>query len=329
MELSVQSISPKGINVSNGFAREAGYLDVVEVDRFCELDGATDRNKVLSLSDICITHVKIDTKRIIDFYMQGNQPLIEINFSISSDTIFCVEGLGKTFNLGPNQHNIIFHPDAAYHCRNHKGNNQELVSIMLAPTFFSKYIPHHQEFFPLLNSLEKNTVGLLSENNLPITAEMHILLKEIQESKSSCLFRRMFLEAKVTELLMLQMEQHFSRSSNQIIGLPVNKQEYERMQQAKQIIECNICNPCSLIDLAHQIGTNECSLKKAFKEIYGTTVYGYLTKVRMQEAKRLLIRGDMNVYEVALNMGYSDASNFIAAFKKYYGFTPGQIIKDK
>lgn len=329
MELTVQSLSPRGINISNGFAREAGYQDVIEVERLSELDGVTDRNKVLSLSDICITQVIIDAERDIDFYMQGSQSMIEINFSVSSDTIFEIEGFSEPLELGPNQHNIIYHPDAVYRSTNRTGNNQELVSIMVAPSFLEKYIPRQQEFSSLLDSLEKEKAGLLSEHNLPITAEMHILLKEMQESKFSPQFRRMHIEAKVIELLMLQMEQFFGCSGEQPARYNLDRQEYERMQQAKQIIECNLSNPCSLIDLAHQIGTNEFNLKKAFKQVYGTTVYGYLTKVRMQEAKRQLLSGELNVNEVALNMGYSDATNFIAAFRKHFGFTPGKIIKTR
>ncbi len=43
----------------------------------------------------------------------------------------------------------------------------------------------------------------------------------------------------------------------------------------------NLDSPCSLIDLAHQVGTNEAYLKKHFKEVYGNTVFGFLQQVKM------------------------------------------------
>lgn len=329
MELFVQSLSPEGINLSNGFALEADYRDVVEVERISEVDGVIDHNKVLSLSDMCITQVSIDAQRDIDFYMAADKPMIEINFSISSDTVFEIEGFKKPLDLGPNQHNIIYHPNGAYKSKNRAGISQELISIMVSPSFVEKYIPRQREFTSLLDSLQNEKTGLLSEYNLPITTDMRILLNELQENKITSQFRRMFIETKVTELLMLQMEQFYSFSTDQPRYYGVNRQDYERMLHAKEIIESNLSNPCSLIDLAHQIGTNEFTLKKAFKQIFGTTVYGHLNKIRMREAKKQLLSGELNVNEVAMKMGYNDATNFIAAFRKYFGFTPGKMIKSR
>jgi AraC-like DNA-binding protein len=45
----------------------------------------------------------------------------------------------------------------------------------------------------------------------------------------------------------------------------------------------------------------------------------------MEQSRYLLINEDANVNEVAFMMGYKDATNFTAAFKKYFGYTPGTI----
>ncbi len=85
-------------------------------------------------------------------------------------------------------------------------------------------------------------------------------------------------------------------------------------------------NPCSLIDLAHQVGTNDAYLKKHFKEVFGTTVFGYLHDAKMREARKMLLE-DKTVTEVAYHTGYRYVAHFTRAFKKYFGVTPNQVRK--
>ena len=68
-------------------------------------------------------------------------------------------------------------------------------------------------------------------------------------------------------------------------------------------------------------------LKEGFKQIYGTTVYGFLFDYKMELARKLLESRAHNVNEVGLKVGYSTASHFIAAFKKQYGITPKKYIQ--
>jgi len=54
-------------------------------------------------------------------------------------------------------------------------------------------------------------------------------------------------------------------------------------------------------------------------------VYEYFQKIRMQAAKDKLLSGDHSVKEVAMELGYSNLSNFTIAFKKEFGLLPSKI----
>ena len=66
-------------------------------------------------------------------------------------------------------------------------------------------------------------------------------------------------------------------------------------------------------------------LKKSFKGIYGSSIYAYYQKVRMQKAKDLLMSGKYSVNETAEAIGYYNTSNFISDFKKQFTFSPGKV----
>lgn len=101
----------------------------------------------------------------------------------------------------------------------------------------------------------------------------------------------------------------------------------EKMEQAKIILESDLQNPPSLSQLAHLVGLNETYLKIHFKAIHHTTVYGFIKSQRMERAKALLIEGEMNISEIAIEVGYKYSTHFSAAFKKSIGVLPKDFLK--
>jgi AraC-like DNA-binding protein len=134
-----------------------------------------------------------------------------------------------------------------------------------------------------------------------------------------------YFEAKALELLFLELEQVTAlavQSANSFL----KAHDLERIYQAKTIVEENLLNPCSLIELAHKVGLNDFKLKKGFREVFGTTVFGYLYHLRMDKAK-LLLKDGKPVREVAFEVGYKNAHHFTTAFKKKFGYLPSKINK--
>jgi AraC-like DNA-binding protein len=78
----------------------------------------------------------------------------------------------------------------------------------------------------------------------------------------------------------------------------------------------------SLHELAAMVGTNECTLKKAFKQEFGTTVFQYLFDYRMDLAVRYLLDTSLPIAEIGLKLGYDYPSHFCTAFKRKYGMSP-------
>jgi two-component system response regulator YesN len=65
-----------------------------------------------------------------------------------------------------------------------------------------------------------------------------------------------------------------------------------------------------------------------FREELGITFVEYLTMVRMEEAKKLLMDPSLSVVAVASQVGYEDASYFSKVFKKYVGVSPNRYRRN-
>ncbi|MNI64355.1 Regulatory protein PchR [compost metagenome] len=75
------------------------------------------------------------------------------------------------------------------------------------------------------------------------------------------------------------------------------------------------------------IRLNDYKLKVGFKDMYGSTVFGYLRDQRLEKAFLLLQQGNMNVNETSCAVGYSNSSYFAEAFRDKYGVNPGEFVR--
>lgn len=85
-------------------------------------------------------------------------------------------------------------------------------------------------------------------------------------------------------------------------------------------------NDISFTKLGEKFGFTPEYLSRIFKKYFGETPSKYLTRLRMNEAKRLLITNpDMEIQKIGELVGYKDAFYFSRAFKAYTGIQPSEF----
>lgn len=134
--------------------------------------------------------------------------------------------------------------------------------------------------------------------------------------------RTIYLESKVLELFVLCLESIFRVDENPEAAWLTSGRDRRMLEEARCILEASIKDPPTIGELARMVGTNRTNLKKGFRSYFGSCVFEYLRRCRMEQALLLLRDYDMNVNEVAAAVGYSSVSAFSAAFHKCCGFPP-------
>ena len=93
-----------------------------------------------------------------------------------------------------------------------------------------------------------------------------------------------------------------------------------------QYIEENYAHPLSMQSVCDEIGISQTYLSRLFRKYSDTTFNAYLTRCRMEAAKRLLrSKPDLLLRDVAACVGYEDSSYFTKVFHQYTGKTPSQF----
>lgn len=94
-----------------------------------------------------------------------------------------------------------------------------------------------------------------------------------------------------------------------------------------QYIHEHYAEDVTLADLSDKVYVSRNHLSIIFKNMTGETFNTYLTRVRIEKARELLLEGNALVYEVAERVGYKNVPYFSTLFKKMTGMNPTELIK--
>ncbi|CAD0003592.1 helix-turn-helix domain-containing protein [Flavobacterium chungangense] len=278
----------------------------------------------LVTEDVLIIDIQMcfSTPQTIRTEMVGES--VVLNFICCNNVEANIDDVESEKYTTENTHNILYTSKLNAIFKIPESEEINYLSIILSPDFYSKLINEnwdlHQKFSK--NILQKKT-GYLTPKYVPFNSEIQWVIHEIKNCKYSGSMKKMYLEAKIKELLIFQLESLKELESK----VPVDEKDFKKLLEAKRILERNFTNAPSLLELSRLISLNEFKLKKGFKACFETTVKSYVTKLRMEYAKKLFKNKNSNVGEVAYKCGYKDVSHFSAAFKTFYGFTPMNFRK--
>lgn len=193
----------------------------------------------------------------------------------------------------------------------------EFIALMLAP---EKVLQGLRDV-PLKNQMEFRVHHNVDDPQLQ--GLMHTFLAEAETGNPN---GRLFVESLTLALSIHFVKQYAEESE----VLPENRYSLNTRQLRRILdyIEDNLAEEISLEALAQEIGLSKYYFCRLFKQSTGQPPYQYVLQRRLDRAKALLQHGEINIIEVAHFFGFSDQSHFSRLFKKSYGITPGNFLKD-
>ena len=98
--------------------------------------------------------------------------------------------------------------------------------------------------------------------------------------------------------------------------------EHRAVAHIHDYLHAHVCENISLQVLAEQVGLHPSYLIRVFHAHVGLPPHAYLTQIRVQRAKSLLLQ-EMSLTQVALETGFADQSHLTRHFRHLVGVTPG------
>jgi AraC-like DNA-binding protein len=192
--------------------------------------------------------------------------------------------------------------------------------IFYSPQLLEQLIP----FFPELRRLEREEhPKRLFKQPCFITPIMQDIIRQILECPFDETTRQFYFDLKVREYLYVMLEHIYNRAPSRYRFTP-----YETaciIKAHKLLLDDLSKKPLSLRMLSKTSAINEFKLKAGFRQLFGLSVFDCLQEARMQKARELLLSTNEPLKQICVLTGYPRMTNFITAFRKRFGYTPGSL----
>jgi AraC family transcriptional regulator, transcriptional activator of the genes for pyochelin and ferripyochelin receptors len=225
---------------------------------------------------------------------------------------------------------VIFYPEMEGKMCLPVDRRQFHVSIYISPSMLNTYLGCCLDQLPkALIDISQGCVETGFSHESPFCQMMNLSIQHLLDCPYTGPMKALYMENKAVELIVHKLAQTVSSDGRRGAPPKIELQETDRIHRARDILCRDLETPPRLSDLAHAVGTNHGRLNRGFRELYGTTVFGYLRQKRLIEARRLIEIEDASVTEAALSVGYNSISSFSKAFSEYFGMRPMICRKKK
>ncbi|WP_409341573.1 response regulator [Paenibacillus sp. MBLB4367] len=126
--------------------------------------------------------------------------------------------------------------------------------------------------------------------------------------------------------LLVVMNELINQCLQVVVG---KKSSVVLMISAKDYIDKRLSADLGIEEVADYLGISSSYFSLLFKQHYGITFVEYVTKLRMETAKSLLVMSDRSVAQIGEAVGYLERRYFTKVFQKYTGMTPSEYRESK
>lgn len=305
------TLSNKALYEEIGELVDTGSVNGTRVDTF-EIKYSYGRGSVTRISFEGVAMVICSFKLGCDLVFKESlcEDFVELCFLIEGEKVVSVTGFGDVYLEGGDSYM------ARVQCARRDGKiaaNKPCkeVWVRLSPSFLSK---HGFEGDIILKDFGDDHMIV------PLTNDGLRIFESIRNLDISASARRLFLKAKVFELLAIQVSNY--KRGGMECRPSMGGKLLKRLFLVKKIIDENLRINYSVNALSREVGLNKTVLDREFLRIFGVTVHQYSVAQKIKKAKSLLDHTDRPIYEVAEEVGYKNATHFSAAFKREVGMAP-------
>lgn len=209
-------------------------------------------------------------------------------------------------------------------CRRHcgAGTRARTFGVTLRPEFLEQFGERVDDdgLAPLRAFLKPG----LHHTTLPWSPKFLELGNDVLNHSYSGMLSQLYHESQTLRFLV---EVAVALRNQSRAHTAIGRIAYERAIQAREILDHNLVDPPRALDLARQVGINLTTLQSNFKSAFGTTIFGYVRKQRLEMGRLLIMDHGLRVADAGLKVGFSNAAAFTAAYRRHFGRPPTSDLR--
>lgn len=274
--------------------------------------------------------IKIENKIFLNIFKNNDNKSKTIHREVSKNQIqfhFNIDGefklkFGKNYdiNLKKNDGIILYNSKKKININAEISKNSTVVSFIISLSELHRLLSNQDIHIPTIINMKEKYYEKISINQ-----SLLYVLNQISNSDNYMNTKKLFLKAKIYETFSLLFK---NSEESESCPFTINNELLSKIRLAKELLIKDVSKTPTLNQLSDKLKISLKKLKTGFKEVYGIPVYQYALNHKLEHAKDLLIKGENNINEISILIGYSNSSHFIAAFKKKFHLTPFNFVKN-
>lgn len=290
------------------------------------MDASLNKNTPKINSYTCFEDGDFQLSILLDLNQQADKVL-----RLQTARVHMLFSLGGpvTFAFGPHykrtlpMHHafIIYQPEYELQAQLEAGSSVQMIHLSI------RLNKLHELFNPDVHSapiFKPEQASHKFYEELDLSPDLLMVLNQMELKHRIDPNNRLFFQAKTLEALSLLFAE--KKSNTEQCPFLKNEITLQKIKVAKNMLLQQFKDPPTIPELARLVQLNEFQLKAGFKEIYGQGPYHYLMTYKLEMARKLLSEQQLQVQQVAHEIGYTNISHFIDAFKKQFGITPKKLL---
>ena len=241
----------------------------------------------------------------------------EITLILEGEACYFVNGQAIEVAAG----DLMLFNNAELHGWQVSGQEMRVLAMVFSPELISPFssFPDSEYLMPFIErgANFKNRIGSME----PCAAEIARIMREIREEWEA---RRdgypLMIKADVLRILTL-LFRHYHDDVRGEADISRNK-ALVRLQPAFEYIDAGYCGKVTLKEAADRVYMSPNYFSHFFHISTGISFSGYVTMRRVRKARGLLETTGKSIYEIAVECGFPNSSNFYRLYKKYTGKSP-------
>ena len=143
------------------------------------------------------------------------------------------------------------------------------------------------------------------------------------------ILRRMILNLLSSRRLLKMKYERTDSLEERVEDIRLKSPDDKLLEKIMECIRKNLTNSDLNIDMiSDEVGISRVHLHRKMKELTGQTPHDFIRSIRLKKAAQLLAEKGMNVTEVMYACGFANSASFSTIFRKYYGMSPRDYMKE-
>ena len=253
--------------------------------------------------------------------------LLKFHFKLlGNTTVHFTNGESATVRKG--EMCVLIHPRGTRKFENMtRLSSERCITLSCRPGVLTRLLGLDPETLPApLRDFELGRTPTFFIRSMPLSSAARWALEEMVAAPYGGRFSHVHASLRAVDLVCAVLDALIE--SDQERPAPLLARDERSLEAVRShLAEC-FRSPPTIAELARMAGMNRTKLTQGFRSLYRETLFEYCQRLRMNEARRLLLDGEP-VGRVAAAVGYEHQSSFSQAYKAHFGFAPMASLRGR